>query len=115
MSQNHPRLAGQIDAAFGAKRLAAVLRGEPLVTQLRESSHYEGGSYVCVDLAEATASLELLKSEVIVRGDAADVASLASLSALISARLLARGLRHRLELYQEHTLVRYFHHDWPAE
>lgn len=112
--RNHPLLAGQIDASLSTKRLASVLEGNPLVTSVRESSHYEGGFYVCADLAEATASFELLKAEVIVRGDADDVESLTSLSALISARLAAGGLRHRLELYQDHSLVQYFHHDWRA-
>lgn len=115
MIPNHPLLAGQIDAALSAQRLAVVLGGDPLVTSVRESSHYEGGSYVCADLAEATASFELLKAEVIVRGDADSVEPLTSLAALISARLAAGGLRHRLELYQYHSLVQYFHHDWPAQ
>lgn len=114
MSHNHPLLAGQIDTGLSATRLAKLLGGDPLVTSLRESSHYEGGSYVCVDLEEATASFELLKCEVIVRGDADDVASLTALGALISARLAAGGLRHRLELYQDHSLLQYFHHDWPG-
>ena len=107
MSPNHPLLAGQVDAALSAKRLAAVLGGEPLCTSVRESSHYEGGTYACAALAEATASFEMLKSEVIVRGDADDVASLAALATLISARLAAAGLRHRLELYQDHSLLQY--------
>ncbi len=109
-------LAGQALTDLSVAELATCLSEAGLACQVRESSHYAGGTYLRVGRPDADATFERVSpNEWLVRGDAESVSALLALAEVLSRPLIGAGIRHRIEVYNgAGTQIAYLHQGWPA-
>jgi hypothetical protein len=111
--EEYSLLHGQLLSRKGLNQLALIFA--PLNVQLRESSHYQGGSYLLItDEAETELTFEKIESdEFLIKGEAPTKEGIIQLSQKVSQRLTSEKLKHRLELYDAAgNQFLYFNYNW---
>jgi hypothetical protein len=92
--------------------LAQMLATGDVTAELRESAHYAGGEYLVARVGDTEVRIEwVADGEFLIDADQGEP-QLSSVAEAVSAALAACGVRHRVELYEGESLVRYLHYDW---
>lgn len=96
--------------------LAGAMRRGGIPATVRESSLFEGGTYIRAATPPGVdCSFEHIEpTEYLIRGDADGLDALDPFARTLSAALTQAGVRHRLEVYgEDESLAAYHHHQWP--
>ncbi|HEX2093183.1 MAG TPA: hypothetical protein VHG28_12310 [Longimicrobiaceae bacterium] len=110
------QLFGQLRTELDPSELAAALTAEGVKVELRESSHYAGGTYLRIRIGGGDdCALERVgPEEYLVHDSAGALAALSEGAERLSGALARLGIRHRLEVYAPgDRLAGYLHHHWP--
>ncbi len=116
MTDAYSQLAGEISASGGLSQLAAILSRGGVRVAHRESSHYEGGSYLAAGVGADVTVGCVAPGDFLVRGDADTVGLMVAAASQLSQGLATTGTRHRFEVYDgDGRLLHYLHHRWPQQ
>ncbi len=92
--------------------LAQMLATGEVAAELRASAHYAGNRYLVARVGDTEVRIErVADGEFLMDADQGEP-QLSRVAEAVSAALAARGVRHRIELYEGESLLRYLHHDW---
>jgi hypothetical protein len=114
-SDHYSTLAGEIATSLGLEEMREIAASAFPGSEIRESSHYEGGRYIKVDLGEYDQlSFERCSdSEYIVRGETEAAAKLKQAAERLSAAFASHQISNRFEVYHAGELCGEFDHAWP--
>lgn len=118
MNQPRPEIhvAAQIITDLSPTELVALLRQEGVDAHLKESA-YSSASIRLKGRGDIDGFLQSADpGEYLLRDGLGERHAMEALSRGLSAALLRLGIRHRVELYDEHDrMFDYLHHDWPLD